>query len=156
MISGPVLWDCDTGPGRLAKLSIDDPRWDEWAKKMHDKGVIIIGLLPNLTSVTALLDELFDCFKQATRIKTQNIYTRKVKENSKAVKKLKEDIAQRKAAGEDISPDDICKINGTVTLSKVDVSEIFLVPLMMMALQILSCPGKRVSLRRKLIAPWRR
>jgi hypothetical protein len=32
IISGPVLWIVDMGPGRIAANAIDMPEWDVWAQ----------------------------------------------------------------------------------------------------------------------------
>ena len=84
LVCGPVMWNMDTGPGRLT--SIDGPIgevWDEWAKNMMQRGVILNGLLSNSTSVSAVMDELFRKFKIATRASTQKHFAKKIKKNAK-------------------------------------------------------------------------
>jgi hypothetical protein len=61
---------------------------------MFNDGVLICGLLPNSTSITAVMDDLFGAYKQAIRQQTQDIYAEKVKKHAHAVKDLKADIAR--------------------------------------------------------------
>jgi hypothetical protein len=123
LVKGPVLWTCDTGPGRLCS-NTDDAQWDEWAKKMMEKGIIICGLLPNSTSVSAIMDELFRAFKIAIRKSTQRVFARKVKENAAAVALLKADIAAWIERGEEVCPREQSKVNVVATLTLEDLGEI--------------------------------
>ena len=78
-MSGPILWIVDSGPGRLAALSLDDPSWDKAMRELKALGILIIGLLPDSTSVTAVIDDLFSPFKQIIWVATQKIFAAKVK-----------------------------------------------------------------------------
>ena len=54
IISAPVLWYVDFGPGRCAANTLGTPAWDKWANEMWESGILIMPLLPNSTAVTAL------------------------------------------------------------------------------------------------------
>ena len=84
------MWTMDTGQGRLANLN--DEEWDEWVMKMLYKGVILNGLLPNATSLLAIMDEIFRAFKSGLCISTHRHYAEKIKADSKGVTRLKVDI----------------------------------------------------------------
>ena len=119
------LWTVDTGPGRL--LSVEGElgeACDEWAKKMMEKGVILNGLLPNSTSVSAIMDELFRAFKIKTRKATQKVWAQKIKANAKSVAAKKTAIAQRIARGETVSPRERSKVNTVATLDPSDLGKI--------------------------------
>ena len=125
LISGPVLWTVDTGPGRLTSNQGEFARvWDEWAKKMHEQGIIICGLLPNSTTVSAVMDELYRAFKIATRKATQTVFAAKVKANAKAVQKLKLEIAQQLAQGEEVPEKRRSKVTAVASLNPGDLGEI--------------------------------
>jgi len=125
LVMGPVMWTCDTGPGRLTSVDGElGPIWDEWAKKMMDKGVILNGLLPNSTSVAAVMDELFRKFKIATRAATQKVFAKKIKANAKAVTAKKLEIAQRLANDESVPASEYAKVNVVATLNPSDLGEI--------------------------------
>lgn len=126
LVSGPVLWIVDSGPGRLAALSLDDSSWDEAMKELRLQGILIIGLLPNSTSVTAVMDDLFGPFKQRTRTATQKIFAAKVKAHAESVKELKADIQRRKEAGEEVTDKEIRKVNTIVKLDESDVGAIMM------------------------------
>eukprot|EP00956_Cyclotella_meneghiniana_P004388 scaffold5341_cov72-Cyclotella_meneghiniana.AAC.10 len=67
LISGPVMWTVDFGPGRVEANAVLTPDWDKWAIEMRDHGILIMILLPNSTALTALMDKLFGPFKAACR-----------------------------------------------------------------------------------------
>jgi hypothetical protein len=123
LVKGPLMLNCDTGPGRIGKVDFTDPSWELWADEMFNDGVLICGLLPNSTSITAVMDDLFGAYKQAIRRQTQDIYAEKVKKHAHAVKDLKADIARRREAGEDISDAEIRKISTVVTLDESDIGK---------------------------------
>jgi hypothetical protein len=90
---------------------------------MFNDGVIICGLLPNSTSITAVMDDLFGAYKQALCRQTQDVHAKKVKKHAHAVKDLKADIARCREAGEDISDAKIRKISTVVTLDESDIGK---------------------------------
>lgn len=125
LIQGPVFWMVDTGPGRLT--SIDGPLgliWDAWAKRMMEKGIILNGLLPNSTSVSAVMDELYRAFKISFRAATQRVFAKKIKANAKKVAAKKLDIATRLANKESVPASEYRKINVVATLDPSDLGEI--------------------------------
>ena len=87
------MWTMDTGQGRLANL--DDESWDERAASMINRGVIINGLLPNSTTVLAIMDDLYCAFKADLHKCTHDHYAEKIKANSKAITNRTLDIAGR-------------------------------------------------------------
>merc|ERR1712197_104723 len=91
---------------------------------MMQKGVIVSGLLPNSTSVSAVLDELFRSFEIATCKHASLVYAAKIKAHAKAVRAAKIDIAQRKAQGEDIPEKELAKLRAVVTLGPADLGKI--------------------------------
>ena len=125
LVKGPVFWLVDTGPGRLCSVdSKYSEMWEAWGKRMMQKGVIVSGLLPNSTSVSAVLDELFRSFKIAMRKHASLVYAAKIKAHAKAVRAAKIDIAQRKAQGEDIPEKELAKLRAVVTLGPADLGKI--------------------------------
>ena len=103
--TGPVMWTADTGPGRLTSVEGElGKEWDRWSTEMLRDGIILNGLLPNSTEVTAVTDELFNSFKCATRGNTHNVFACKIKANAKTVGRRKLDIAKRLAEGLEVPP----------------------------------------------------
>ena len=93
LVKGPVMWTMDTGQGRLANL--DNESWDAWAALMINRGVIINGLLPNSTTVLAIMDDLYCAFNAILRKSTHGHYVKKIKANSKATTKRTLEIARK-------------------------------------------------------------
>ncbi len=129
LVKGPVLWITDTGPGRLAKPDSDyrnekGETYDEIMERFAKMGIIITGLLPNSTAVTAVMDELFRAFKNATRAAAQIVYARKIKDNARQVIEKKKDLARRYSKGEKIPPAELKKVNVVVSLDRKDLGEI--------------------------------
>lgn len=94
IVSAPVLWIVDMGPGRIAANSIDMPEWDKWAQEMYLMGILVMPLLPNSTAVTALMDKLYGPFKAATRVTTQMIYAEKLQQHAAKLKEIKATMAR--------------------------------------------------------------
>ena len=63
LVKGPILWNVDSGQGWLANTEGNEDKYAMRDKKMHNKGIIIVGLCPNSTSVTAIMVKLFRAFK---------------------------------------------------------------------------------------------
>ena len=91
-------------------------------------GIIILGLLPNSTSVSAVMDELFSAFKMATRRSTQLVYAKKIKANSRAVRLKKLQISQRRARNEEIPASELDKVNVVTMLNPGDLGDILYCP----------------------------
>lgn len=126
LVKGPVV--C-YGPGRLAKPDSDyrnekGETYDEIMERFAKMGIIITGLLPNSTAVTAVMDELFRAFKNATRAAAQIVYARKIKDNARQVIEKKKDLARRYSKGEKIPPAELKKVNVVVSLDRKDLGEI--------------------------------
>ena len=86
-VKGPVMWTMNTGQGWIANL--DKESYDEWAVSMINRGAIINGFLPNLTTVLTIMENLYCASKDALRKATQGHYAKKIKVNSKATTKKK-------------------------------------------------------------------
>ena len=76
LLSGPVWVNCDSGPGRLAASYSSI----EWRTKMKDVGLHLGLGCPNGTSVGQVMDDLFQTFKGACRISTQDLFNQKLYE----------------------------------------------------------------------------
>lgn len=109
------MWTMDTGRGQPANL--DDEEWYEWAMKMLSKGVILNGLIPNATSISAIMNELFRAFKSGLRISTHQHYTKKIKANAKAITRLKFYIAEKFSSGAAVSEAERTKAKATYIFS---------------------------------------
>ena len=119
------MWTADTGPGRLC--SVDSKmaeEWEAWAESMMRRGVILLGLLPNSTSVLAVLDELFRAFKIAIRKATQRVYAKKIKTNARSVRRKKLEIAERMARNEEVPSSKLAKVNIETSLNPGDLGKI--------------------------------
>ena len=86
-VKGPVMWTMNTGQGWIANL--DKESYDEWAVSMINRGAIINGFLPNLTTVLTIMENLYCASKDALRNTTHGHYAKKIKTNSKAITKKK-------------------------------------------------------------------
>ena len=74
IISGPVLIKTDAGPGRLCANFANI----EFRQKLERMGCHIILSLPNATSVSAEMDDLYREYKGCCRQKTQIVFQKKV------------------------------------------------------------------------------
>ena len=122
LVKGPVMWIMDTEQGRMANL--DDEGWDEWAEEMWEKGIIINGLLPNSTTVMAIMDKLFRAFKGALKHSIHGHYAKKIKANAKQVQRRKAEIASKVARGEATSETELAKTRLVVGLNQMDLGPI--------------------------------
>ena len=93
IISAPVLWYVDFGPGQCAANTLESTEWDVWAKEMWENGILIMPLLPNSTAITALMDYLFRPFKTACHEPSQFIDRERLQKNSEAIQKIKAALA---------------------------------------------------------------
>lgn len=124
LIKGPVLWMMDAATNRTVANAAKTPEWDEWAKDMYSRGVLIYLLLPNATSVLAVMDELFRAYKADCRIFAQKVFAQKLQKNAREVAELKKEHAARRAVGETIPPEELRKVNTVVKLEPEDVGKI--------------------------------
>ena len=67
---------------------------------MHYKGIIIVGLCPNSTSVTAIMGNLFCAFKIDFCSSSWQVYTEKIKETHEDLQRKKALLADRYEKGE--------------------------------------------------------
>ena len=88
------------------------------------KGIILNGLLPNSTPVSAIMDELYRAFKIACRISTHLVYARKIKVNTRAIAQRKLAIAKKLARGEVVSEQERGKVTLIVSLNPGDLGNI--------------------------------
>ncbi len=93
-IKGPVLFKCDTGPGRLCK-TIEHV---ESHKELLQKGVHNLLGLPNGTESQQELDQAFAEFKPATNKSTVRIAAMKMARRVKARKLMKKKQNEERAA----------------------------------------------------------
>ena len=91
---------------------------------MMFKGVILNGLLPNYTTLSAIMDKLYQAFKIACRVSTHLVYARKIKANAKAIVQHKLTIAQQIARGEVVSKQEGVKVPLIVSLNPGDLGNI--------------------------------
>ena len=125
LIKGPVMWTVDTGPGRLTSIDGEHAEeWEEWAREMMVKGVILNGLLPNSTTVSTIMDKLYRAFKIACRVSTHLVYARKIKANAKAIPRRMLAIAQKLARGEVVTEQERGKVTSIVSLNPGDLGDI--------------------------------
>ena len=126
LLTAPVIWNCDTGPGRLPVNDGEEQQWEKWAQEMMEKGVILHGLLPNSTSVSAVMDELYRSFKISTRMETVRVFAGKIYDLAKKIQKYKLDIKTRIENGEAVSEKEKEKVKHPVvaTLNPADLGKI--------------------------------
>ena len=74
LISGPLVVKTDAGPGRLSK----EAESVLFREQMAEKGVHILLSLPNATSCTAEMDQLFEKFKPACSKSALRLAARKM------------------------------------------------------------------------------
>ena len=129
LVKGPVLWNVDSGPGRLANTEGNEDKYAMWSKKMHDKGIIIVGLCPNSTSVTAIMDELFRAFKLDFRSSARQVYAAKIKETHEDLQRKKAMLADRYEQGEIVLECEKPKVNVVTSLNPGDLGKILFGPL---------------------------
>ena len=67
------------------------------------KGVILNGLLPDATSVLAIMDDIFRASKNVFRLSTYQHFTRKTKATTKAILRRNSNIADKIAAGIEVT-----------------------------------------------------
>ena len=79
VVKGPVFAKCDSGPERNCK----PPRAINFRRDMHREGFYIGPSLPNATSMSQELDNLFQQFKGKTDTKAEEIFARKTRERQR-------------------------------------------------------------------------
>ena len=91
---------------------------------MRKSGIIINGLLPNSTTVLAIMDELYQAFKNLLRQSTHDHWSRKIKKNTMQISRQKVEIARKLAHGESVAEDERSKTKSVVTLNPMDLGPI--------------------------------
>ena len=90
LLSGPLIVKTDSGPGRLSK----EANSLDFREQLAAMGVHILLPLPNATSCTAEMDQLFEkfkpaCLKSALRVTSKNMQLRmQVRMEKKAAAKM--------------------------------------------------------------------
>ena len=92
---------------------------------MINRGVIINGLLPNLTTVLAIMDDLYCAFKAVLRKSTRDHYAKKIKANSKVITKRKLEIARKVASGKVVTEVERAKTRSVIGLNPMDLGPSF-------------------------------
>jgi len=83
LLSGPLIVKMDAGPGRLSKQAISI----DFCEKMAQLGVHILLLLPNRTSCTAEMVQLFEKFKPACSKRALRVASKKMQKRMLVRKK---------------------------------------------------------------------
>lgn len=81
LVKGPIIIKCDSGQGRYCKSE----RHIQFRYDMHKLGVFILPGLPNATSCTQEMDELYQLFKGMCVIKAFEVYTDKLYERQRLI-----------------------------------------------------------------------
>ena len=84
VVKRPVFAKCDSGPGRNCK----SPRAIKFRRNMYREGFYIGPSLPNATSMSQELDNLFQQFKGDTDTKAEEIFARKTRERAKIIESM--------------------------------------------------------------------
>ena len=88
LLAGPVFLNTDSGQGRLV-ASFSSL---EFRERMKDTGVYLFLGLPNSTSCTQELDQLYQEFKGKNRSKTSKIFSKKLADRSLLIKTYKDEL----------------------------------------------------------------
>ena len=83
LVKGPLLVKTDNGTGRQSKSQMNI----KFRQDMHALGFYIAPGLPNSTSVSQEMDDLYKTFKGMTNTTSQEVFTRKTYERAVEVKK---------------------------------------------------------------------
>ena len=86
---GPVLFKTDTGKGHLSKTAENI----EYREHMNKIGILIYLSLPNATSVTAEMDDLYSLYKPSCHIRTKKVFGGKLKDKIDSLKKRSDMIS---------------------------------------------------------------
>ena len=125
LVKGPVLWNVDSGPGRLAAVTEDNQQaYDVWLERLHNQGVLIHGLCPNTTSVSAVMDELFRAYKISQRANTKKVFALKIRKSADAITAKKAALAAKHGGAENVPASEMPKVGSIVTLNAGDVGKI--------------------------------
>ena len=84
-MSGPIILKTDSGQGRLCATFSNV----EFCERMQERGVYLVLGLPNSTSCTQELDQIYQEFKGKTRTKTEEVFALKLAKRSNLIAELK-------------------------------------------------------------------
>lgn len=88
---GPVFAKCDSGPGRNCKSA----RAIKFRRDMHRLGFYIGVSLPNATSMSQELDDMYQEFKGGTNLKADQIFARKTHDRAKFIANMTKEEAAK-------------------------------------------------------------
>ena len=88
LLAGTVFLKTDSGQGRLV-ASFSSLEFHE---RMQDTGEYIVLGLPNSTSCTQELDQIYQAFKGKTRSKTSKIFSKKLADRSLLIQTYKGEL----------------------------------------------------------------
>ena len=88
LLKGPIIIKTDSGQGRLA-ATLDSVKFRE---SMWEQGVYIVLGLPNSTSVSQEMDQLYQTFKGKCRSKTLALFAEKLSKRSTCIQVAKETL----------------------------------------------------------------
>jgi len=87
LVRGPIMIKSDSGQGRQCKSE----RSIKFREDMHRLGMHMMPGLPNSTSATQEMDDVYTTFKGMTDARAQKVFTRKIHARALAVDKHKKD-----------------------------------------------------------------
>lgn len=101
IVKGPIAIKSDSGPGRQCKSQ----RSIKFRRDMHLEGVHIFPGLPNTTSCTQEMDDIFQQFKGDCDTQAQEVFARKTYEKAAAVEYKAKEKELARERGEAIAPE---------------------------------------------------
>lgn len=124
-VKDPIFFKTDTGQGRLTK-TLENV---EFRECMRNMGVLIYLSLPNATSVTAEMDDLYTSFNPCCRMRTKKLFGSKLKEKITELEKRRSIrcLNQLKRLESDLDFDEVIedevheKVGSVISLDYSDV-----------------------------------
>ena len=101
IVKGPIAIKSDSGPGRQCKSQ----RSIKFRRDMHLEGVHIFPGLPNTTSCTQEMDDIFQQFKGDCDTQAQEVFARKTYEKAAAIEYKAKEKELARERGEAIAPE---------------------------------------------------
>ena len=101
IVKGPIAIKSDSGPGRQCKSQ----RSIKFRRDMHLEGVHIFPGLPNTTSCTQEMDDIFQQFKGDCDTQAQEVFARKTYEKAAAIDYKAKEKELARERGEAIAPE---------------------------------------------------
>ena len=99
-LRGPIIIKTDSGQGRLSATL----QSVEFRERLRSLGVYIVLGLPNSTSCTQEMDQLYQDFKGKCQAQTFRVFNRKLAERSRRITEIKEELKRlgKNAQSEDV------------------------------------------------------